>query len=98
MSGEENTSQDACGCCAGVSAQSPARLYNRPGLTAIAYRIGTHSEVLASLQARLSSQKYPALAKLRTRDSDDFSIALLDAYACMADVLSFYQERLANES
>ena len=98
MSGEEYTAQDACGCCAGVSAQAPALLYNRPGLAAIAYRIGTHSEVLASLQAQLSSQKYPALAKLRTRDSDDFSIALLDAYACMADVLSFYQERLANES
>ena len=98
MSSEEYTTQDTCGCCAGVSAQAPAPLYNRPGLAAIAYRIGTHSEVLASLQAQLSSQEYPALAKLRTRDSDDFSIALLDAYACMADVLSFYQERLANES
>ncbi|CAH1905578.1 PA14 domain-containing protein [Candidatus Nitrotoga sp. HW29] len=98
MSGEEQSSQDACGCCAGVGIQAPALLYNRPGLAAIAYRIGTHSEVLASMQARLSSQEYPALSKLRTRDSDDFSIALLDAYACMADVLSFYQERLANES
>jgi len=98
MSGEDQTLQDACGCCDGVSIQSPSLLYNRPGLSAIAYRIGTHSEVLASLQSRLSSQEYPALAKLRTRDSDDFSIALLDAYACMADVLGFYQERLANES
>ena len=98
MSGEEQPSQDACGCCAGVGIQAPGLLYNRPGLAAIAYRIGTHSDVLASLQARLSSKDYPALAKLRTRDSDDFSIALLDAYACMADVLSFYQERLANES
>jgi len=96
MSGEELS--DACGCCNGVSIQAPVLLYNRPGLAAIAYRIGTHSEVLASLQARLSSQEYPALAKLRTRDSDDFSIALLDAYACMADVLGFYQERLVNES
>jgi hypothetical protein len=98
MSGEEQASQDACGCCAGVGIQAPSLLYNRPGLAAIAYRIGTHSEVLASLQARLSSKDCPALSKLRTRDSDDFSIALLDAYACMADVLSFYQERLANES
>lgn len=92
------TAQSACGCCAGVSIEAPEVLYNRPGLSAIAYRIGTHAEVLASLQSRLSSQDYPALAKLRTRDSDDFSIALLDAYASMADVLSFYQERLANES
>src|SRR3972149_4156664 len=98
MSGEESKPQDPCGCCAGVSIEAPEVLYNRPGLSAIAYRIGTHSEILASLQSRLSSQNYPALAKLRTRDSDDFSIALLDAYASMADVLSFYQERLANES
>ena len=98
MSGKDLTLQDACGCCDGVSAQAPALLYNRPGLSAVAYRIGTHSEVLASLQARLSSQAYSALAKLSTRDSDDFSIALLDAYACMADVLSFYQERLVNEA
>ena len=30
--------------------------------------------------------------------SHDFSIALLDAWAAVADVLTFYQERLANES
>lgn len=90
--------QTACGCCEGVSTQSPLAIHNRPGLAAIAYRIGTHSQILASLQARLSSRDFPALAKLRTRDRDDFSIALLDVYACMADVLSFYQERVANES
>ncbi len=98
MSGEEFKPQDACGCCEGLSIKAPTVLYNRPGLSAIGYRIGTHSEVQASLQARLSSQNYPALGKLRTRDSDDFSIALLDAYACMTDVLTFYQERLANEA
>ncbi len=97
-SNDNLSAQDACHCCEGVSVQAPAVLYNRPGLSAIAYRIGTHSEVLASLLARLSSQDYPALAKLRTRDRDDYSIALLDAYAAMADVLSFYQERIANES
>ena len=48
--------------------------------------------------ARLSSSDYPALAGLKTRDSDDFSIALLDAGSVMLDILTFYQERLANES
>ena len=98
MSGANFTRQDACGCCEGVRVQSPSVLYNRPGLSAIAYRIGTHSQVLASLLARLSSTDFPALAKLRTRDRDDYTIALLDAYAAMADVLGFYQERIANES
>jgi hypothetical protein len=48
--------------------------------------------------ARLSSSDYPALAPLKTRDDDDFTIALLDATSVMLDILTFYQERLANES
>ena len=48
--------------------------------------------------ARLSSADYPALRLLKTRATDDFSIALLDASAVVFDILTFYQERLANES
>jgi hypothetical protein len=48
--------------------------------------------------ARLSSSDYPALAALKTRDDDDFTVALVDATALVLDVLAFYQERLANES
>jgi len=40
----------------------------------------------------------PALARLGTRADDDFSIALLDAAAVMGDILTFYQERIANEN
>lgn len=98
MNGNDTNLQNACGCCAGVTVQSPAPVFNRPGLSAIGYRIGGHGEILTSLKARLSSQDFPALAALRTRDTDDFSIALLDASAAMADVLGFYQERIANES
>lgn len=39
---------------------------------------------------------YP-LADLTTRASEDPSIALLDAWATVGDVLTFYQERIANE-
>src|SRR5260370_37310367 len=39
---------------------------------------------------------YP-LKQLTTRDPSDPSIALLDAFAVVADVLTFYQERIANE-
>ncbi len=39
-----------------------------------------------------------ALAELRTRDDDDPTIALLDAWAVTCDVLTFYNERLAQES
>jgi len=48
--------------------------------------------------ARLSSSDYPALAALKTRDNDDFTVAFLDATAMVLDVLAFYQERLANEA
>jgi hypothetical protein len=37
------------------------------------------------------------LTALTTRDPSDLAIALLDAWAVVADVLTFYDERLANE-
>src|SRR5208337_882753 len=87
-----------CGCCAGVAVQTPQGEDNRRGLPAIAYRTGVWATFKNSMLARLSSADYPALAGLKTRNDDDFSIALLDASAMMLDVLTFYQERLANES
>jgi hypothetical protein len=39
----------------------------------------------------------PELAKLGARRDDDYSITLLDLWAAVADVLTFYQERYANE-
>ncbi len=89
----------SCGCCEGTEVLTPAVLYNRPNLDTISYRVGTHAQFLESMKARLSSSDsdYAALQKLRTRDPSDFSIALLDAWAVVGDVLSFYQERLANE-
>jgi len=87
-----------CHCCEGLTAETPAPVTNRPGLSAIAYRVGTHSQFKQSMLAALSDITRPALQGLKTRDDDDFSIALLDAAATMADVLTFYQERIANES
>jgi hypothetical protein len=87
-----------CGCCAGVAVETPQGESNLPGLSAIAYRTGTWTTFKQSMLARLSSSDYPALAPLKTRDDDDFSIALLDAASVVLDILTFYQERLANES
>ena len=87
-----------CGCCAGVAQRTPVTLGNRPGLSAVAYRVGVHRDFLASMIAGLTDVDRPRLARLGTRDSDDLSIALLDAWAVTSDVLAFYNERLANES
>jgi hypothetical protein len=46
---------------------------------------------------RPKTRKAYPLRGLTTRDSGDPSIALLDAWATVADVLTFYQERIANE-
>ncbi len=89
---------DDCRCCEGTSAQTPVEVVNRPGLSAIAYRVGTYEQFRQSMFAQLSSSTLPELTGLRTREDDDFSIALLDAWAIVADVLRFYQERIANES
>lgn len=86
-----------CDCCEGVEALTPVALFNRPGLDAISYRVGTHASFLETMQARLSSSAFPQLATLTTRESRDASIALLDAWAMVGDVLTFYQERIANE-
>ena len=106
---------DTCGCCDGITQITPVVIANRPGLSALAYRMGTHAALLETMKARLSNfylniQKetvgqagrpeferiYP-LRGLTTRAADDPAIALLDAWAIIGDVLTFYQERIANE-
>lgn len=89
---------DTCGCCAGLDAETPARIDNAPGLPAVAYRVGTHAKFKESMLARLSSSELPALAGLGARDDADFTIALCDALATTLDVLTFYQERIVNEN
>jgi hypothetical protein len=87
-----------CGCCTGVTQQTPEAISNRPALSSIAYRVGRYATFDASMLASLSGSAAPALASLRTRDPSDFSIALLDAWAVTLDILTFYQERFANEA
>jgi hypothetical protein len=94
----ETPAQQLCGCCEGVGSETPEPVYNRPGLSELVYRVGTQTTFKASLLAALSDSSLPALAALRTRDDSDFTIALLDAWAVTLDILTFYQERLANES
>ncbi|HEY9641417.1 MAG TPA: hypothetical protein V6C57_13100, partial [Coleofasciculaceae cyanobacterium] len=75
---------------------------NRPGLPALSYRIGDYASFRRSLLAHLASAlrlggRPAPLSKLTTRLNDDPAIALLDAWAVVADVLTFYQERILNE-
>jgi predicted phage baseplate assembly protein len=87
-----------CGCCTGLTHQTPEAIANRPALPSITYRAGRYSTFNASMLAALSDPAFPPLAALRTRDPTDFSIALIDAWAVALDILTFYQERFANEA
>jgi hypothetical protein len=98
----------SCGCCECLTGANTApSTYNRPGLTRITRRIGTYATFLDTMTARLSSsldvllgRSAPggySLSALTTREPDDPAIALLDAWAVVGDVLTFYQERIANE-
>jgi hypothetical protein len=91
------TASETCGCCEGVEKLTPALTANRPSLKALAYRAGTYATFFETMQARLSSSEFPELRDLTTRDKSDPALALLDGWATVADVLTFYQERLANE-
>ncbi|GAA0764128.1 putative baseplate assembly protein [Ideonella azotifigens] len=99
-----------CGCCEGTTVLTPAVIHNRPGLPELAYRVGTHATFFESMMARLATtevdgvtgdgqtpQTFRPLQALTTRDRGDFGVALLDGWATVADLLAFYQERIANE-
>ncbi|WP_263381647.1 putative baseplate assembly protein [Granulicella arctica] len=103
-------SESTCKCCEGVSVLTPESEYNRPGLPALTYRAGTHGSFLETMKARLAGLTLKAVGSdgqtqttfrplqgLTTRDESDPAIALLDSWATIADVLTFYQERFANE-
>ena len=93
-----STGLSACGCCAGLSTATPVEVFNRPGLSAVQYRSSTHAQLKSTMLARLSASQHPALQPLRARSDDDFAVALLDSWAVVLDILTFYQERIANES
>lgn len=90
--------EGTCGCCSGTSARTPGTLGNRPGLSEIDYRSGVHGDFRSSMVTALSDPSRSQLARLLTRDPGDPTIALIDAWAVVCDVLTFYNERLVNES
>lgn len=103
-------SSSTCGCCEGTSRITPVSTANRPGLDKLNYRIGTHGSFFETMKASLANtiveaagadgqtiETFYPLQGLTTRASSDPAIALLDSWATVGDVLTFYQERIANE-
>lgn len=86
----------SCGC-------DPLRppepvVHNPPAQPALAWRVAPHSHALARMRAALADRSMPAAARrLAGHGSDDAGVALLDAFALVADTVSFYTERIAQE-
>src|SRR6476620_8802426 len=109
--GFSNNLKDNCECCQGIKKTTPKILDNSPGKSSITYRVGTYIEFLQSMITSIStsvtnndstsSVTSPSIIskKLGLRTPlNDLTISLLDVWAIVCDVISFYQERIANES
>ena len=97
MSIDDTPSLVACGCCCVEASPTPEAISNRGGLSAIKYRVGTYSSFLEAMKEAISQA--PELRPSWTvRNTNDYGIALMAMWAYLADILTFYQERIANEA
>ena len=74
----------------------PRSVENRPGLPRIGYRIGSYSNMLAAMLARMDHEE--VLRNWTHREGDDPGIALLEGASILGDILTFYQDLYANEA
>ncbi len=81
--------------CITPAERTPLDTASEPFQATFSYRVGRHASFMATMSAGLSAD--PGLARLTTRDPSDPALALLDSWATVLDVLTFYQERIANE-
>ena len=74
-----------------------------PSLPPIRYRGIDYAHARANLLFRLVGEELPdaaarPLEQLQVGDGDDWIVALCDAWAALAEVISFYQDRIVNEA
>ena len=75
--------------------------WNPPGRKELSYRAGTYTTVLSRLMTYLAERQEPQNQlpelQLNTDPQENWGVGLLQAWAIVIDVLTFYQERIANE-
>jgi hypothetical protein len=86
---------------------TPEPIHNRPALDSLRYRVGTFATFRRAMLEAIgrATRTGPAgeedsrpLLDWTSRASDDYGIAFIEMWAYLGDVLSFYQERIANEA
>ncbi|HYN86377.1 MAG TPA: hypothetical protein VER32_14100 [Pyrinomonadaceae bacterium] len=88
-------SEDCRNDCA-APLRFPRRVFNRPGLEHVKYRVGSYADIREFLLRNLDRD--PDLQGWTHRGADDPGIALLEGASVLGDILTFYQELYANEA
>lgn len=95
------------GCCSQGPQPSagPLLIYNAPGLSAIQYRIGTFASFRRAMLDRVAAPELLAgesvpnpFANWHEGIDGDYQTMFIELWAYLADILTFYQERIANEA
>ena len=82
-------------CCETRSVVGPVVTFNPPGQSRISYRIGNFGSFRQAMLADLA-EFLPAWRP--TTKGGDYATALIELWAYVADVLTFYEEQFANEA
>ena len=88
--------EDPVNCCTPMDRPPVAPIWpsNPPGRASIAYRIGTFPTFRRALLDGLTTPE----SRWRENASGDYQSVLVELWAYLADILTFYQERIANEA
>ncbi len=101
--------QEATGGCCEPPAQAPAAPlvpYNAPGLSTIQYRIGAFSSFRRAMLDEVADPHLLDLLGVTVNPfaawhegmDGDYQTMFIELWAYLADILTFYQERIANEA
>jgi predicted phage baseplate assembly protein len=82
---------------------APVAVVNPPGLSAIRYRVGTFTTFRRAMldgvaRADLLGETPNPFARWHEGGDGDYQTVFLELWAYLADILTFYQERIANEA
>ncbi len=82
---------------------APTEVVNAPGLAAIAYRVGTFSTFRRAMLDRVPAANLldpppNPFAQWLEGTPGDYQTMFIELWAYLADILTFYQERIANEA
>ncbi|GAA1857120.1 hypothetical protein [Myceligenerans crystallogenes] len=70
---------------------------NRPGQDELHWRVAPHGAALARMRAHLAAPDQDLRVRSLAAQDDDPAVALLDTWAVVTDIVSFYTERIAQE-